>query len=106
LPVTSLVVAYPAETPPQRDRLPLQAFLHDERYQRPTAAQLDAIYADREHKGWERYMSMPRLKALAEKHGITSLAQFYTSKVKYDPDQFALDAAALRATLEKAGFLP
>ena len=106
LPVTSLVVGYPAETPPQRDRLPLQAFLHDERYQRPTAAQLDAIYADREHKGWERYMSMPRLKALAEEHGITSLAQFYTSKVKYDPDQFALDAAALRATLEKAGFLP
>ena len=106
LPVTSLVVGYPAEAPPQRDRLPLQAFLHEERYQRPTATQLDAIYADREHKGWERYMSMPRLKALAEEHGITSLAQFYTSKVKYDPDQFALDAAALRSTLEKAGFLP
>lgn len=106
LPVTSIVVGHPAEAPPQRDRLPLQAFVHEERYQRPDAAQIDAIYREREVQGWARYMSMPRLKSLADEHGITSLAQFYTSKVKYDPDQFAADSAALQATLKKAGFLP
>ncbi|MFC3148611.1 nitroreductase family protein [Piscinibacterium candidicorallinum] len=105
LPVTSIVVGHPAEDPPKRDRLPLQAFIHHERYQDPADAELDAIYADREVKGWARYMSMPRLKALAEQEGITSLAQFYTSKVKYDPDTFAKDSAALRETLKARGFL-
>jgi hypothetical protein len=38
--------------------------------------------------------------------GITSLAQFYTSKIKYDPDQFRLDADALRALMEDRGFMP
>ncbi len=38
-------------------------------------------------------------------HGITSLAQCYTSKIKYDPDQFAIDSAELRALLQERGFL-
>lgn len=38
-------------------------------------------------------------------HGITSPAQFYTSKIKYDPDQFATDSAELRALLQERGFL-
>lgn len=38
-------------------------------------------------------------------HGITSLAQFYTSKIKYDPGQFAIDSAELRALLQERGFL-
>lgn len=106
LPVTSLVVGNPAESPPARDRLPLQAFLHHERYERPNAQQLAQLYANREQKGWERYMAMPRLKELAQAHGITSLAQFYTSPVKYDPDRFADDSAALHSTLARAKFLP
>jgi hypothetical protein len=40
-----------------------------------------------------------------KEHGITSLAQFYTSKIKYDPDQFALDSAALEALMRERGFL-
>ena len=38
-------------------------------------------------------------------HGITSLAQFYTSKIKYDPDVFAEDSAALEALMRERGFL-
>ncbi|MFZ4649513.1 MAG: nitroreductase family protein [Rubrivivax sp.] len=106
LPVTSIVVGVPAEDPPKRDRLPLQAFLHDETYHAAEGAELDAVYAEREVRGWKRYMSTPRLKALAEEHGITSLAQFYTSRVKYDPEVFQRDSDALRETLHKAGFHP
>ena len=106
LPVTSLVVGFPDESPPARDRLPLRAFLHQERYERPTPEQLASMYDDRERKGWERYMAMPRLKALAQAHGIKSLAEFYTSPVKYDPDQFAQDSTALQETLRRSGFLP
>jgi hypothetical protein len=106
LPVTSLVVGWPAETPPQRDRLPGAAWIHEERYQRPTPADTDAHFAQREARGRERYLSFsPEMAARWKEHGITSLAQFYTSKIKYDPDQFALDSAALEALMRERGFL-
>jgi isoquinoline 1-oxidoreductase beta subunit len=90
LPVTSMVVGWPAEAPPQRDRLPGTAWIHDERYQRPTPADIDAHFAERERRGRERYLALgPEMAARWAEHGITSLAQFYTSKIKYDPDQFA-----------------
>ena len=106
LPVTTIVVGYPAEDPPKRDRLPLSAFLHDEKYRRPTDEELEATYAQREVRGWARYMSYPEMKAEIEAHGITSLAQFYTSEIKYDPDVFQRDSAKLRALLEEKHFLP
>ena len=106
LPVTSIVVGWPDEAPAQRDRLPLEAFLHDETYRRPDAAAIDAIYAQREQRGWARYMAVPELRAEIEKRCIRSLAEFYTSEAKYDPDIFRRDSAALRALLEDKHFLP
>lgn len=106
LPVTTIVVGHPDEAPAQRDRLPLAAFLHDETYHRPSAEALDATYRERELRGWARYMAVPELKAEIEARGITSLAQFYTSEAKYDPEVFRRDAAALRALLEAKHFLP
>jgi nitroreductase len=106
LPVTTIVVGHPAEAPAQRDRLSLAALLHDETYRRPGAADIDAIYAQREVRGWQRYMAVPELKAAIEARGITSLAQFYTSDAKYDPDVFRADSAALRGLLEDKHFLP
>jgi hypothetical protein len=55
----------PCRGPAQRDRLPLHAFLHDETYRAAQGEALDAVYAEREVRGWERYMATPRLKALA-----------------------------------------
>ena len=37
---------------------------------------------------------------------IKNLAEFYTSKVKYDPDQFAVDSEKLRKVLERKRFIP
>jgi hypothetical protein len=106
LPVTSMVVGWPAEVPARRDRLPSTAWIHDERYQRPSAADIDARFAERERSGRERYLSMgPDMAAMWAEHGITSLAQYYTSKIKYDPDRFAEDSAALEALLRARGFL-
>lgn len=107
LPVTSMVVGWPAEAPSKRDRLPAEAWIHDERYQRPSAEQIDARFGQRERRGWERYRAMgEEMIQRMEEHGISSLAQFYTSKIKYDPDRFAEDSAALRALLQERGFLP
>lgn len=106
VPVTTIVVGYPAEDPPKRDRLPIQAIVHDERYHRPTDGEVDAIYSEREVKGWARYMAYPKLKKKVEEMGIASLAQFYTSKAKYDPERFREDSAKIRAVLEAKRFLP
>jgi nitroreductase len=107
LPVTSLVVGWPDEAPPQRDRLPPTAWIHSERYQRPTSEQLNQRYHDRDRHGWERYRALrPDVAARMDELGVTSLAQFYTSKAKYDPDRFAEDSARLQALLQARGFLP
>jgi nitroreductase len=106
LPVTTIVVGWPDEDPPKRDRLPLAVFLHEERYRLSDGAQLDAMYAEREVRGWERYNAIPGMTETLRAHGLTSLAQFYTSELKYDPAQFAADSARLRALLEAKHFLP
>ena len=106
LPVTTIVVGYPAEDPAKRDRLPLAAFLHDETYRRPTVEELEGTYDQREARGWARYMAYPEIRMKIEAAGITSLAQFYTSEIKYDPDEFRRDSAKLRALLEAKHFLP
>ncbi len=106
LPVTSLVVGWPAEAPAQRDRLPAAAWIHEERYQRPSAADIEARFGEREVRGRERYLSMgPEMAALWAEHGITSLAQYYTSKIKYDPDRFAAFSQDMEALLRERGFL-
>ncbi|RJF72916.1 oxidoreductase [Deinococcus cavernae] len=106
LPVTTIVVGVPDENPGKRDRLPLRAFVHDEVYRVADTPELEDIYREREVSGWQRYMSTPRLKALCEQGGITSLAQFYTSPYKYDPDAFGPESTRLLAVLQKSGFLP
>jgi len=106
LPATTIVVGWPAEDPPKRDRLPLHGLVHEERYRVPTDEALDAIYEKREVAGWARYMAYPELKAKVEAMGITSLAQFYTSEAKYDPETFRRDSEKLRALLEAKRFMP
>jgi nitroreductase len=106
LPVTTIVVGYPAEDPPKRDRLPLRAFFHEETYRRPSEAELESIFEQREVKGWARYMAYPELKEKVESLGITSLAQFYTSEAKYDPEVFRRDSEELRRLLEEKHFIP
>ncbi len=106
VPVTSIVAGWPAENPGKRDRLPIGAFIHDEVYDDPSPDRIDAIYEQREVRGWQRYMSMPELRAKIEAEGITSLAQFYTSRIKYDPDYFGPKSEEIRALLVQQGFLP
>ncbi len=105
LPVTSLVVGWPAEAPAQRDRLPAAAWIHDERYQRPSADEIAERFGEREVRGRQRYLAMgPQMEARWAEHGITSLAQYYTSKIKYDPDRFEGFSKDIEALLRERGF--
>ena len=69
-------------------------------------ADIEQRFFDREVLGVQRYLAAsPETARRWKEHGITSLAQYYTSKIKYDPDRFALDSAALEALLRERGFL-
>lgn len=105
VPVTTLVAGYPAEDPPKRDRLPVAAILHNETYRASNPEDIDAAYAEREVRGWQRYMAVPEIKERIEAAGIKSLAEFYTSKIKYDPDFFGPKSAEIRALLERQDFM-
>jgi len=92
-PVTSMVVGVPDEEPVKRDRLRLSAYVHDEVYQDPTDEELLDIYRDREVKGWERDRSMGGgIMEEMERLGITNLAQYFTSDIKYSP-QHSLESS-------------
>jgi nitroreductase len=106
LPVTTLVVGWPDEAPGQRDRLPSAAWIHAERYQRPDAASIERDFKDRETRGKARYLAVPHMAEQWRERGIESLAQYYTSPIKYDPDAFAEFSAGIEQALRTRGFLP
>ena len=69
-----------------RDRLPLDGLVHFETYNEYTDERIREIYRDRETKGWERYMSIPRLHRMVKESGVENLAQLYTV-VKYTREE-------------------
>jgi nitroreductase len=82
MPVVGFVLGWPDEDPQPRDRLPLAGLVHREIYHDDTDEEIEEIYHDRDRAGWERYMSIPRLRKLVEESGVENLAQIYTV-VKY-----------------------
>ncbi|UCD43047.1 MAG: nitroreductase family protein [Chloroflexota bacterium] len=82
VPVVGFTLGYPNEDPPLRDRLPLDGLVHYETYQDYDDERIVEIYREREVKGWDRYMSYPRLRKLIIDSGVKNLAQVYT-EVKY-----------------------
>ena len=82
VPVAGFSLGYPDEDPSTRDRLPLDGLVHFEKYREYTDERIREIYCEREKKGWERYMSIPRLRQMVEESGVENLAQLYTV-VKY-----------------------
>ena len=51
-------------------------------------------------------MAHPEIRKAIEEKGIKSLAEYYTSEVKYDPDEFRVDSVKIREYLEAKHFLP
>ena len=82
IPVVGFTIGYPNESPALRDRLPLDGLVHQETYQDYSDERIVEVYREREVKGWERYMSYPRLRKLINDSGVENLAQVYT-EVKY-----------------------
>lgn len=105
VPVTSMVLGRPAESPVLRDRLPLDGLVHEETYKKWSDEEVLRIYAEREVKGWERINSWPEMSEKLKAAGIAQLAHFYPSDLKY-PLKLHRDTSRLYLELlQKVGFL-
>lgn len=82
VPVVGFSLGYPDEDPELRDRLPYAALVHSEKYRAASDQEILDAYAEREVRGWQRYMASAWLREQVEKHAVENLAQLYT-RVKY-----------------------
>ncbi len=74
VPITTLTVGYPAHTPAQVERLPLDALVHREVYHNYTPDDIRRLYAEKE--------SLPENRRFVEENHKESLAQVFTD-VRY-----------------------
>lgn len=96
MPVATITVGYPDEHPEQPDRLPLEAFVHEEVYHDYTRADIDRLYAYKE--------SLPENDFFVKENNKETLAQVF-AEVRYTKkDNEAMSETFLK-TLKKQGFL-
>lgn len=96
MPVATITVGYPDEHPEQPDRLPLEAFVHEEVYHDYTRADIDRLYAYKE--------SLPENDFFVKENKKETLAQVF-AEVRYTKkDNEAMSETFLK-TLKKQGFL-
>ncbi len=96
MPVATITVGYPNEHPEQPDRLPLEAFVHEEVYHDYTRADIDRLYAYKE--------SLPENDFFVKENKKETLAQVF-AEVRYTKkDNEAMSETFLK-TLKKQGFL-
>ena len=104
MPVVGYSLGWPDENPAPRDRLPLSGLVHRETYHDYTDEDILAIYAERNRKGWERYMTYPELRTRIEGSGVQNLAQIYTV-LKYTRESHIEFSDTVLDYLRRQGFL-
>ena len=97
MPVATLTVGWPAEEPPLADRLPLESFVHQERYNDYMGADIDTYYNYKEQL--EENRNFVRIN-----HKET-LAQVFTD-IRYTRKDNEAMSKTLIETLVRQGFLP
>ena len=95
IPITTVVVGYPDETPDPTDRLPLEAVVHYEKYTDYTAAEIEELWAEREES--------EETKRLLEENGLDNLARIFTERRYVRRDNLAISEAYF-ALLKEQGF--
>ncbi|MGI2328406.1 nitroreductase family protein [Planococcus sp. YIM B11945] len=104
VPIVGYSVGYPAENPAPRDRLPKHGIVHYDQYQDYSEEDILDIYKERNEKGWDRYMNVPRLKEMTEQLGLKNLAQIYTI-AKYTKESHMEFSQTVLNYLEKQNFM-
>jgi nitroreductase len=96
VPITTLVLGYPAEVPDLTDRLPLDAIVHNEIYHDYTTQQINQIYAEREESEFTRQ--------LLKINNKETLAQIFTDN-RYSKQDNVLFSKKFIKTIENQGFM-
>lgn len=96
IPITTLVVGYPAEQPGLTDRLPFKGIVHNEEYCDYTAESIDSIYAEKE--------ALNQTKELLEINQLETLAQIFTQK-RYTKKDNVYFSQQLLKVLQMQGFM-
>lgn len=95
-PVATITLGWPAENPPQSDRLPVEAIMHNETYGDYTPTDIDRLYARKE--------TLPENRHFVEINNKETLAQVFTD-IRYTKKDNEAMSAGLIETLKKQGFL-
>ncbi len=94
-PIATITVGWPDENPPQVDRLPLEALVHEEVYHPYTSEDIDRYYAYKE--------SLPENKQFIAENGKETLAQVFT-EVRYTKKDAEAMSELLGQVMKKQGF--
>lgn len=96
VPITTVTLGYPAETPDQIDRLPIESILHYEKYNDYTEEDINTYYADKEAREDN--------KAFIAENDKDSLAQVFTD-VRYKMADNKHFSKELLKVLEDQGYM-
>lgn len=96
VPITTLTIGYPDESPELTDRLPLNGVIHFEKYKDYTSEDIDLIYADKE--------ALELTADLLKENGKETLAQIFTDNRYTKKDNVFFSKEFLK-TIEKQGFM-
>lgn len=96
MPVATITLGWPDETPDLTDRLPLSAIIHDETYRDYTPERIDQFYHEKE--------SLPENIQFCELNNKETLAQVFTD-IRYTKKDNEAMSKNLLDTLKQQGFL-
>ncbi|MDP4209173.1 MAG: nitroreductase family protein [Bacteroidota bacterium] len=96
VPVTTLVVGYPDETPGLTDRLPLNAVIHHEVYQEYSPEAIDRFFDEKDNSDFTR--------KLLEINNKETLAQIFTDN-RYTKKDNEFFSKAYLEVIKKQGFM-
>lgn len=96
VPITTLVVGYPDETPELVDRLPFEGTVHQEVYENYTPEKIDEIYKEKE--------ALPLTKSLIDENQLENLAQIFTQRRYTKKDNVSFSKSFL-SVIERQGFM-
>ena len=93
--MATITLGWPDETPQPSDRLPLEAFVHNETYNPYSSERIDAIYANKE--------SLPENRHFVEVNGKETLAQVFTD-IRYTAEANHAMSITLDDAIRRQGF--
>ena len=96
MPIATITLGWPDETPTPSERLPLSAIRHDETYQPVTAATIDRDYAEKE--------ALPINQHFVAENNVETLAQVFAD-IRYKASDCEAMSVTMLDALKQQGFL-